>query len=164
MIIGYAWIEYYRLGLMLIKLIKEKKCIEAESAVLIDIWERSVRATHTFLTDDDIISIKPDVISALTNIEKLLFLVTELGKIVGFMGIDSDKLEMLFIAPEYVGKGFGKMMLLSAIHDCGAVFVDVNEDNINALNFYIHMGFKVFARSETDGQGRHFPILHMKFE
>ncbi|OJT71906.1 hypothetical protein BM530_21470 [Clostridioides difficile] len=40
-------------------------------------------------------------------------------------------------------------------------YVDVMS-RIKAVGFYIHLGFKVFDRSEIDGQGNPFPILHMK--
>ncbi|MBD5359047.1 MAG: GNAT family N-acetyltransferase, partial [Bacteroides sp.] len=39
--------------------------------------------------------------------------------------------------------------------------VDVNEQNISALNFYLAKGFKVTGRDETDEAGRPYPILHL---
>ena len=42
-------------------------------------------------------------------------------------------------------------------------YVDVNEQNPQAVGFYNHMGFKVFKKSELDEQGNPFPILHMKY-
>jgi len=40
--------------------------------------------------------------------------------------------------------------------------VDVNEQNQEALGFYNHLGYEVTGRSPIDGQGRPFPILHLK--
>lgn len=44
----------------------------------------------------------------------------------------------------------------------GPLLVDVNEQNPDAVRFYEAVGFEVFGRSETDGGGRPFPLLHMR--
>ena len=38
---------------------------------------------------------------------------------------------------------------------------DVNEQNVQAVGFYRHMGFVVVGRSPTDDAGRPYPLLHM---
>jgi len=40
---------------------------------------------------------------------------------------------------------------------------DVNEQNNQALGFYEKMGFKRTGRSSLDGQGRPYPIIHLKY-
>jgi putative acetyltransferase len=40
--------------------------------------------------------------------------------------------------------------------------VDVNEQNPQGVGFYRHMGFEQVGRSELDGQGNPFPLLHMR--
>ncbi|SPU55612.1 Uncharacterized N-acetyltransferase YjaB [Brevundimonas vesicularis] len=40
--------------------------------------------------------------------------------------------------------------------------VDVNEQNIQALGFYERLGFKVTSRSAVEGQGRPYPLLHLR--
>ena len=40
--------------------------------------------------------------------------------------------------------------------------VTVNEDNIEAIKFYKHVGFEVYNRSNVDEQGNNFPILYMR--
>jgi putative acetyltransferase len=44
----------------------------------------------------------------------------------------------------------------------GPLTVDVNEQNPLALQFYERMGFKVVGRSELDGGGKPFPLLHLQ--
>ncbi|WP_369804263.1 hypothetical protein [Chitinophaga sp. MD30] len=39
--------------------------------------------------------------------------------------------------------------------------MEVNEQNVQAVRFYAHYGFKVTGRSETDGMGKPFPLLFM---
>lgn len=80
------------------------------------------------------------------------------------MGIENNKLEMLFIAPEYRGKGIGKKMLLYGIQNYGVNDLAVNEDNPLAKGFYEHMGFKVYERHELDDQGKPYPVLYMRLE
>ena len=80
------------------------------------------------------------------------------------MGIENNKLEMLFIALEYRGKGIGKKMLLYGIENYGVNNLAVNEDNPLAKGFYEHMGFKVYERHELDDQGKPYPVLYMRLE
>ncbi|BBV07949.1 hypothetical protein BML2537_14430 [Providencia stuartii] len=88
--------------------------------------------------------------------------IDENNQISGFIGVDQHKLEMLFISAAHRGKGIGKQLLNFAIKELGINEVDVNEQNPQAVGFYQHMGFTQFARSETDGEGNPFPILHMQ--
>lgn len=131
---------------------------------LVGLWERSVRATHTFLTEQDIRSLSPVVGKAVKQIGKLLCIPDPEGKTLAFMGVEGDKLEMLFVDVQARAKGLGKMMVKYAIQRLGVCYVDVNEQNPQALGFYEHLGFRVFARSALDSQGNPFPVLHMKYE
>ena len=40
--------------------------------------------------------------------------------------------------------------------------LDVNEQNPQALGFYLHEGFEVVGRSQTDGLGQPYPLLHLR--
>jgi putative acetyltransferase len=42
--------------------------------------------------------------------------------------------------------------------------VDVNEQNPDAITFYLKYGFKIISRSETDSEGNPYPILHLKLK
>ena len=128
---------------------------------ILDTWESSVRATHDFLTEKDIESLIPLVEIGLKEVENIVC-IKDNDIIKGFIGIDKDKIEMLFIEDKYRGNGIGKKLIKYAIDKYNVKYVDVNEQNKKAVGFYIHLGFKVFDRSEIDGQGNPFPILHMK--
>lgn len=130
---------------------------------LTDVWETSVRHTHNFLTEKDIQDLVPEVKEALLSIETL-WAVYGNRVPVGFMGVQNQKIEMLFLAPEHIGKGLGKRLVELAFREHDAVYVDVNEQNIKAADFYRHMGFRTFKRNECDGYGNPFPILEMKKE
>ena len=129
---------------------------------LLDIWERSVRATHLFLSDGEIESIKEYVPRALTGVEALTVAEDEGGRPVAFMGTENGTLEMLFIAPEERGKGLGKRLLRYGIAHFGVKELAVNEQNPQAKGFYEHMGFRVYKRTERDEQGGPYPLLYMR--
>ncbi|NLD09144.1 MAG: GNAT family N-acetyltransferase [Xanthomonadaceae bacterium] len=129
---------------------------------LIALWERSVRASHTFLTERNIAEIKPQVAPAIVAISHFL-MIREAGQIVAFMGVEEDSIEMLFIDPVAWKKGYGRALIQYAIDTLDAVYVDVNEDNHGARAFYEALGFAMFDYSETDGVGNPFPIMHLKY-
>ena len=125
------------------------------------VWEKSVRASHLFLTENDIVNISKYVKQALIVIKHLI-VVSINNEFIGFMGIDNRKLEMLFLDPDAVGNGIGRKLIEYGISNYNINEVSVNEQNINAYGFYEHMGFRVYNRSEYDELGNNFPILYMK--
>ena len=135
----------------------------AESLVeeLVVVWERSVRATHIFLSEADICNLRPLVVEGIREIEYLI-LSSDHSVATGFIGVSQGKVEMLFIDPPYFGKGFGKALIVEAINKYGVTEVDVNEQNPKAVDFYEYLGFETFERTPTDGQGANFPILKMR--
>ena len=131
---------------------------------LIDVWEQSVKATHLFLSDEEINEIKEYVPQALRAIAHLMIAVNEDGIPAGFMGVEDGKLEMLFIAPDERGKGVGKQFIQYGVEKLSVHEVTVNEQNPEAIGFYEHMGFRVYKRTDVDEQGGPYPLLYMRFE
>lgn len=130
-------------------------------AELLEIWESSVRATHSFLSEKEMENIKRYVPRALREVPHLL-VAEENGVPVAFAGTDGHKLEMLFVSAENRGKGLGKQLLQYAVDVCSVNELTVNEQNPLAVGFYEHMGFQVCRRSDTDEQGNPYPILYMR--
>lgn len=133
---------------------------EATIQSLETLWERSVRATHTFLKEADIAELRDLVPEYLRSIPYLAISMSN-GTVAGFLGIDGDKLEMLFIDPDFRGCGIGRTMMRHAA-ERGVLFVAVNEQNEQAVGFYLHLGCSVISRSEVDSQGNPFPLLHLR--
>jgi putative acetyltransferase len=126
-----------------------------------EIWEKSVLATHAFLRPDDFDSIKEFVNTMDFSILEVYCLIVD-SSVAGFIGIAEQKVEMLFLSPDYFGKGMGQKLIRFAISELGAEKVDVNEQNVQAVGFYKKMGFVVYERTEKDDQGRDYPLLRMK--
>lgn len=133
----------------------------ADYPALIDLWEASVRATHHFLPEAEILALKPLILEHYFDAVTLHSARTEEGQITGFSGVYEGKLEMLFVAPGARDSGVGRLLVAHAITQGGATQVDVNEQNEQAVGFYLKMGFTVTGRSPLDGQGKPYPLLHM---
>ena len=130
--------------------------------VLLEVWEKSVRATHLFLPENEILHIKEKFLpDALKNISHLV-IAKENEIPVAFMGIENRKLEMLFVTPEQRGKGIGKKLIEYGIKNFAINELTVNEQNPQAIGFYKHLGFKTYKRSVIDEQGNPYPILYMQ--
>lgn len=128
---------------------------------VIAVWERSVRATHHFLHPADITYYKTLVDTIDFNCFPVYCLVSE-DVVIGFMGVAGKKIEMLFLSPDCIGEGLGKRLLNFAIATLHADSVDVNEQNVAAVNFYRRFGFETEERTETDSEGKEYPVLKMK--
>lgn len=141
--------------------------INERTPVLIEqltkVWESSVRATHLFLTDAEIENIKKYIPEALNNIAHLIIIESEPNIPVAFMGIENQKLEMLFISSAKRGQGLGKCLINYGIEKYSINEVGVNEQNPQAIGFYEHMGFRPYKRIAHDEQGNPYPILYMQY-
>jgi len=126
------------------------------------VWEAAVRATHHFLSDADIDTLRPLVRNEYLALVDLRVAADEDGEIRGFVGTADGKVEMLFVAPRWRGCGVGSRLLQHAVTRMNAELVDVNEQNPEAVGFYRRMGFEIAGRSPVDAQGRPFPLLHMR--
>ena len=140
--------------------IKEKDSTLIQN--LLNVWESSVKATHLFLSDDEIKNIKQYVPRAILEIPILVVAKNEAGNPIGFMGISDKSLEMLFIEDKSRGFGIGKMLLNYGMENYSVNSRTVNEQNPLAQGFYEHMGFRVYKRTELDEQGNAYPLLYMK--
>jgi len=130
---------------------------------ILNVWEKSGLATHHFLKPLDFRSIKEIVKTIDFNAFEVYCLVQN-AEVAGFLGVAEQKVEMLFLSPNYFGKGLGKKLLDFAINELRVHKVDVNEQNTNAVDFYQKFGFKTYERTDKDDQGKDYPLLRMILE
>ena len=128
-------------------------------ADVIRVWEASVRATHHFLDPEDITFYKSIIPEALPQVK--LFIYEIEGQVAGFMGVSGNTLDMLFIDPAYRRKGIGSKLFQYAQSEFQISKVDVNEQNQQAVDFYLKTGFVQTGRRATDDFGKAYPILEM---
>ncbi|WP_025682146.1 acetyltransferase [Paenibacillus maysiensis] len=137
---------------------------EQDHEQLFQIWERAVRATHTFLEEHHIQFYREMVSKILQErqVEVWEALDTE-QQPVGFIGLQNNFIEMLFVDPSQHGQGVGRLLIEHTVKLKGHhLKVDVNEQNAGAAQFYKKMGFVQIGRSEFDGSGNPFPLLHLE--
>lgn len=127
---------------------------------IMEIWESAVKATHDFLAEEDFNYFKEAIpADYLPNLT--VYLIIENKQPKGFASVAEGNLEMLFIHQDVRGKGLGKMLFRFMKETTSLSKVDVNEQNPQAIGFYEKMGFRKIGRSEKDGSGKPYPIIHM---
>lgn len=135
-----------------------------EYPAIVDLWEASVRATHHFLKEEDILYFRPLILDTYLDQVQLKCARNELSEIIGFLGVANQNLEMLFIHPDHRSKHIGRSLLNYAIDTMGVRKVDVNEQNEQAVGFYEKQGFTTRSRSELDSSNKPYPTLHMELD
>ena len=135
---------------------------EADRESLLPIWRRAVRSSHDFLSEADLEEIEAEVGDYLSSVSSDFWIVEspDAGP-VGFMGLTGSSIDTLFIAPEAQGRGAGRICIEHARNRIPHLTVEVNEQNSSALAFYLHCGFEIAGRTETDSSGRPFPLLRL---
>lgn len=102
--------------------------------------------------------------------ETMTFKFLQDEKLAGFYMLNPPKencieLEMLFVLPEFIGKGIGKKLLLHSFKK--AMKLKVKSMTLladpNAKNFYESQGFVVIDKKESSVKGRFLPIMRRLF-
>lgn len=133
-----------------------------DSTTLIDLWRRSVDATHHFLSAEDRKAIDAEVCDFLPQ-TPVIVAVDESDKPYGFMLLNGSHLEALFIDPDVRGNGVGRQLLQYGLSRYKTLTTDVNMQNTQAVGFYKRMGFTETGRTEVDSQGRPYPLIHLRY-
>ena len=127
----------------------------------LEIWRDAVDATHGFLTPADRREIDAMVAGWMPTVA--LWMIDEADRAVGFLVMDGDLIDALFVDPAVHGRGFGTALLDHALALAPHAMVDASEQASNALAFYEARGFVRTGRSETDPQGRPYPLVHLRY-
>ncbi|XQZ35107.1 acetyltransferase [Paracoccus yeei] len=130
---------------------------------VMEIWRRAVDATHHFLAPLDKSAIEAEIMEFFPQV-CLQLAVDAAGTPQGFMFLHDSHLEALFIDPDQRGTGIGKAFIHRAVAAHPNLTTDVNEQNPEALAFYEHVGFVRTGRSSHDGQGRPYPLIHLRYQ
>ena len=137
---------------------KVRRGTPADAPRALEIWRDAVDATHRFLTPEDRAEIDEFVAAWLPSAE--LWLVDDPeGRPVGFLVMDGNMIDALFVDPARRGRPAARHALTLAPD----VVVDASEQADNALAFYEARGFVRTGRSETDPDGRPYPLIHLRY-
>lgn len=143
-------------------MIQIRQSTPADGERAVQIWRDAVDATHDFLTPEDRAAIEAEVRSFLPA-APLWLAVDADDRAIGFMLLDGSSMEALFIDPAHRGAGVGRALVAHALERHPVLTTDVNEQNEQAVGFYERMGFTPTGRSDRDGQGRAYPLIHLRF-
>lgn len=128
---------------------------------LFQIWRSAVEATHDFLKPEDLEFISTQVREAYLPEASLHLAVDRDDRPLGFMGLDGDMIDTLFVDPDHHGRGVGRLLIGMARARGAPLRVDVNEQNTRAIGFYEKLGFRQTGRSPVDSAGMPYPLLHL---
>ena len=128
----------------------------------LEIWRAAVDATHGFLSPGHRAEIDSMVANEFLPRAELWLADDEDGRPLGFLVMDGDMIDALFVDPAVHGQGVGTMLLSHALTLAPTARVDASEQADNALPFYLARGFRVTGRSSTDQSGRPYPLIHLK--
>lgn len=127
---------------------------------LVRVWRRAVDATHDFLGTGEIDELETQVRAVLGR--AAVRVATGPDGPVGFLGGRGGAVDMLFVDPDLHGQGVGTALLDDAAAHHAVLTLDVNEQNPVARAWYARRGFVQIGRSETDADGRPYPLLHLR--
>jgi putative acetyltransferase len=94
-----------------VKKITVDKVAEKEYQEIVDLWEDAVRVTHSFLKEENIQYFKSLILEKYFYAVNLSCVRDANNRILAFMGTTDKKIEMLFISPDYMGQGIGKLLM-----------------------------------------------------
>ncbi len=146
------------------KNMKQERTIESAAQTdfleIVDIWEASVRATHTFLSEPDIQELRPLILNEYL-MAVTLFCVREDGKILGFLGLSPtrSKCSSSGLTPA-ARESANNLFASPSTKKASAKSMSTNKTQ--AVGFYEHLGFATGGRSPLDPQGKLFPVLSME--
>jgi putative acetyltransferase len=127
-----------------------------------EVWHASVRATHDFLAESDLAEICILVRSDYLQNQGFTVAVDDDDRVIGFMRMEGNEIDSLFIAPASRGQGLGRKLLAEAASVAAKLEVEVNAQNLQAIGFYEAMGFHVISSQPLDHHGRPYPLLRMR--
>ncbi|HVJ03096.1 MAG TPA: acetyltransferase [Sphingomonas sp.] len=127
------------------------------------IWRAAVDATHGFLSPEDRAEIDEMVAGQFLPNVVLWLAEDDAGTVQGFLVMDGTMIDALFVDPAVHGRGFGTALVARALELSPEATVDASEQATNALPFYESRGFVRTGRSETDPQGRPYPLIHLRY-
>ncbi|WP_026728302.1 GNAT family N-acetyltransferase [Flavobacterium denitrificans] len=130
---------------------KKSKAYWGYSAEQIQKWDKSLTITQDYIRNND------------------TFKLIDNNLIIGYYSYffkegKTIKLDNLFILPEYIGKGFGKQLLLDFLNRMKDEKIEkiILDSEPNAESFYSKMGFVKIGEFETSIKNRFMPIMEMK--
>src|SRR3954467_14529240 len=107
-----SWVASHGQGTQIRSVTTIRRAKPDEIDALVELWLDSVRATHTFLREEDIQFFLPQVRTALVSEALELWVAcSDSDTLVGFMGLAGNSIEALFLGSAHLRAGHGKRLV-----------------------------------------------------
>jgi putative acetyltransferase len=129
----------------------------------LEIWRSAVDSTHRFLSPEHRAEIDVLVREQFLPNAELWLAVDDEGSQMGWLVMDGDMIDALFVDPAAHGLGYGSRLLDQAalLSPSRTLRVEASEQATNALPFYLARGFRITGRTPTDHDGRPYPLVQL---
>ena len=128
----------------------------------LEIWRHAVDATHTFLSAEHRAEIDALVRDSFLPNAELWLAVDANDRQMGWLVMDGDMIDALFVDPAAHGQGYGSRLVDQAASLSPRLRVEASEQATNALPFYLARGFRITSRTPTDHDGRPYPLVQLE--
>lgn len=124
-----------------------RKIKDNDISAILEIWLNENIRAHSFIDKSYWISNFEYVKNALQQTE--VYVYERGGDIVGFIGLNRNYIEGIFVGRAFQSGGIGSALIEYAKAKHSVLTLNVYEKNKRALSFYIKQGFKITDK-ETD--------------
>lgn len=125
---------------------------------ILEIWYESAKNTYDHLLEEDFQDLMPMVEVGVRDSDNIIVIEKE-EEIKGFLLLDEEIIDMLFIKADSRHKGYGRKLVEFVIDKYDIRYASVNEENEEAIKFYQDIGFVHEEKGEQDHLGRVYPML-----
>ncbi len=130
-----------------------RPAVPADAPALVAVWRRAVLATHDFLAPGDVDRYEGVVRAGLPQLT--VTVAERQGRVRGFVAVDGDRVEMLFVDPDAARQGVARALLEWAVATAtadGATELTTHA-SITARPFFEAHGFVVVAEQHPVRRG-----------
>ncbi len=137
-----------------------QKSQQSDITQILDIWLNASIKAHGFIKKEFWESKIPDMRDIyLPSTETYVYHIG--GSIKGFVSLNDNTIEALFVSPKFQGQGIGKQLINKSKGIHNSLKLTVYKENQKSIQFYKKCGFKTIVEQIDDQTGH--PELLMAF-
>lgn len=151
-----------------------RKMLEADIPDVQYVAKKSWNATYQGIIPEDVqnsflkVAYSDEMLKK--RLDQIIFVAEHDEKIIGFINLKETEqpntydLSAIYLLPDYQGKRIGSRLIahsIEPIKNFEKIFLEVEKDNINAVNFYKKLGFKIVDEYNDDFDGHILRTLRM---
>lgn len=130
-----------------------RKYEEKDLDIIMKIWQEENINAHNFISKKYWENNYEYVKSILPKAEILVYTINE--NIVGFIGLNDNYIEGIFIKKDFQGKGIGTELLKYLMKEKEKLSLRVYEKNSKAIKFYTNNSFKIKTKELDKNTGEY---------